>query len=275
MLPLKSFKFDEGLHEQAAGVAKDILNCPLAFSNESVNLARAYRDLLRRRGLPPKTWRCYPSIQLASGAYFDYLDPSNSPMLPIDIANSLSKIARSGGHSTGVLPYTVAQHCVLAAKAAPWGFKFEALMHDAPEFVTGDMMTPLKQLLPDFMNIEERITHAMNVRYCLPLEMSPEVKEVDIRMACTEKRDVMPPDAPGEGWDSLDGIEPYGFEVRPWPTHFARDRWLSYFVVFFTQHFDKLCQDASEQEVIDLTNHFSFIDIGAITKTMLHEKHHE
>jgi hypothetical protein len=135
------YQYDEALHAFAKRHAEYVANDSVVAGEYSRDLARAYLDLLEKRGLPPKL-KCYPSIQLATGEYFDFLNPDATPISPEAMAHSLSKVARCNGHTTGELSVSVAQHCVLSCRAAPSGFKFEALMHDAAECVTGDITTP-------------------------------------------------------------------------------------------------------------------------------------
>ncbi len=226
-------EFDPDLHDRARALADySIQSWP---EGQTAAMARAYLDLLNRRGLPTPL-KCYPSIQLISGSYFDFLNPEQSEILPEDIAHSLSKVARCGGHTLGDYSYSVAQHSVLVSKNAPVRFRFEALMHDAPEYVCGDTTTPLKQLLPDYQIIEDRVHRAIANKFYLPLHMSPEVKIVDVRMAATEKRDLMPKDAPGEGWEMLQGIEPYAGKVEVWSAPVARDIFLQAFYDLWPIH---------------------------------------
>lgn len=234
MIP-EAFQYDADLHTEAKRFASYLRDDSVVASEGQRDLARAYLDLLERRGLPP-TLKCYPSIQLASGAYFDFSDIANSPMNPEDIASALSKIARCNGHTLGDIGVPIAQHCVIGSRAAPKGYKFEVLMHDAPEFVMGDMTTPLKQLMPDFLRIEHEVEREMRRRYLLPHPMSKEAKAVDLRMAATEKRDVMPKDPPGDEWDTIKGIKPYDLIIEPWPAQVARDRWLAEFNLLWPEH---------------------------------------
>lgn len=224
-----SVEFDSKMHRDANFLAVIYETCMM--DPHLATIAKAYLDLRNRRGLPTPL-KCHPSIQLISGGYFDFTNPGAAHIFPEDIAHALSKIARCNGHTLGDHGYSVAQHCVLASRYAPEGFKFEALMHDAPEYVTGDMTTPFKQLLADFVGYEQRIEHAIARRFYLPPSMSPEVKVVDLRMAATEKRDLMPADAEGDGWEMLRGVEPYEEIIEAWPAPVAR--------VGFMVAFDKL-----------------------------------
>lgn len=229
--------FDPKLHDAAAKHAREVLARRMkGILPFEWMMARAYLDLVERRGLPIAL-RCYPSIQLISGEYFDFANPDKCKFKPYDIAHALSKVARCNGHTLGDDAYVVGQHCVHAHDQAPREFRFEALMHDAPEFVLGDITTPLKQLLPDFMAVEKRVEHAMARQFHLPFKMSPEVKLVDRRMAATEKRDLMPVDPPGESWESLEGIEPYdNLTVQVWSPRRARDEWHGRFHALWPSH---------------------------------------
>lgn len=233
------YSYNEGLHTHAKRIAE---NAP-----SDTILARAYLDLLEKRGLPPRL-KCLPTIQLATGEYFDFLNPDSTPISPEVMAHSLSKIARCNGHTLGELALPVAQHCVLAAREAPSGFKFEALMHDAAECVTGDITTPLKQLLGDFKRIEQNIEHSIRGQYLLPLDMSKEAKAVDLRLAATEKRDVMPADGKGEGWETIRGIKPYESPIDPWESSTAKTRWLEAFNILWPAH--KALKEAEARAVL-------------------------
>lgn len=203
-------------------------------------IAKAYLDLLARRGLPTPL-KCYPSIQLISGSYFDFNNPETSIILPEDIAHALAKTSRCNGHTLGDLIYSVCQHSVYACRKAPRGFRFEALMHDAAEYVVGDVTSPLKGMLPDFKVVETRVEHAIRSKFYLPLTMSPEVKLVDHRVAATEKRDLMPPDPPGECWESLAGAAPYDdLKIEVWDVATARSAWLEHFYQLWPEHRAKL-----------------------------------
>lgn len=238
------FEYDRILHNLARQTAKGIARyaaspngngeCGPTYSEEL--LGRAYLDLLERRGLPPDL-KCYPSIQLRSGVFYDFVEPWKTPIHPNDIASGLAKSCRCTGQ---ILPddvYTIAQHCCHAHDMAPSHLKFKALMHDAPESVLGDVATPLKQLLPDYKVIEERVSNAFADQFQLPHGFEDEVKDIDLRMAATEKRDIMPP---GE-WKMLEGIEPYNFHVTPvWSPKEAHDAWISRFTFAYAQHIETL-----------------------------------
>jgi hypothetical protein len=164
-------------------------------------------------------------IQTYSGATFDFENPETSPMLPIDIAHALALQNRFNGHTRE--PYSVAEHLVRSSYAVEPGHELAALLHDAPEFVTGDLVSPLKRLLPDFKTHEKRIERSLFRRFGVPEELSPEVKRVDLVMLATEKRDLMPDH--GDTWECLIGVEPLPDRIRPWEWRTAELSWLARF----------------------------------------------
>lgn len=230
------YEYDRELHETAKLLAEQ---CTIDGGSFVINtLAHAYLDLLERRGLPPSL-KCYPSIQLQSGVFYDFLDPDSTPIHPEDIASGLSKQTRCTGQTLGTEIYSIAQHCCHAHDMADRPRKFKALMHDAPESVLGDVATPLKQLLVDYKVVEARVTAAFARQHSLPEDFEDHVKDIDLRMAATEKRDIMPE---GE-WAMLRGIEPYHFKVVPWSPAKARAEWLARFLMAFEDHLEGLAEE--------------------------------
>ena len=177
----------------------------------------------------PAKLKIHPSIQLASGGYFDFLEPHTTPLSIQDIAAALSKMCRYTGHlAIGENEiYTVAQHSVLASENCGEDCDpFEALMHDATESVINDMASPLKQLLPCYKEVEARVESALADYYGLPHEMSKPCKRMDIRMLATEKRDLMPKDEDGTVWAMIKDVEPLPFRIECWGPMESRRRFL-------------------------------------------------
>jgi len=133
------------------------------------------------------------TIRLRSGRYFDLADPKPDQFTLADIAGALSKICRFGGQ-VGKF-YSVAQHSVLCADQAmldglPLSVRRAALMHDAAEAFTGDIVKPLKVMLPEFAEIERRVEYVVNLKYGLltgPYDWD-RVKEIDRAMLMAERR---------------------------------------------------------------------------------------
>jgi hypothetical protein len=170
-----------------------------------------------------------PSIQLASGVYFNFLEPRTTPLEIADMAAGLSRICRY----TGQLAideddiYSVAQHSVLASENCEADCDpYEALLHDRAESVMNDMASPLKQLLLDYKEIEDRVEEATGVYYDVPHPMSDACKRIDLRMLATEKRDLMPTNVGDEKWVLIADITPLPFTLEPWRPSEARHRFL-------------------------------------------------
>jgi len=123
-------------------------------------------------------------IRTYNNLVFDYknIDPLEISIL--DIAKALSHIPRWLGHTKTF--YSVAQHCCWCYDNTK-GDKLEALMHDAPEAYTGDCPTPLKQMLPDFMAIEDKISKVIADKYGFQYPYTEQTKDVDKRALLLER----------------------------------------------------------------------------------------
>lgn len=116
---------------------------------------------------------------MLSGRRLDLLDPSPVDVEIEDIAHGLARVARWNGQTKGELPFTVAQHSLLVvdfceALRPDWPAKWRlaALVHDAPEFVIGDMISPFKSALGEgYKSIERRLQAAIHLRFGLPAEL--------------------------------------------------------------------------------------------------------
>ncbi|MEO0957649.1 MAG: HD family hydrolase [Pseudomonadota bacterium] len=127
---------------------------------------------------------------MLSGRRLDLLDPSPLDVEIEDIAHGLSRVARWNGQTEGEHPYSVAQHSLLveelmglAQPQATAGERLGALLHDAPEYVIGDMISPFKAALGlDYRAFEARLAAAVHIRFGLPAEL-PEALEARIKRA--------------------------------------------------------------------------------------------
>jgi hypothetical protein len=165
------------------------------------------------------------TIVLRSGGYFDFLNPDPGSIHPEDIAWGLAYTCRFGGQSLRY--YSVAQHCVLASYAIQPPHEFEALMHDAAEAYIGDVVGPLKQLLPDYKAVEHRVEAAIAKRFRMTLPLPPEVKYVDLCLLRTEQRDLTA--GSGDDWNGLDQYPLLPIVIEPWAPEMAAQMWLSRF----------------------------------------------
>lgn len=146
-------------------------------------------------------------IETYTAKRFDFANLDANDISILDIAHALSNICRFTGHCRDF--YSVAEHCVIMSKMGHWTSdvqKFEALMHDAHEAYIGDMSAPLKYVSPEFKAFEKRVETVVRRRFGLPEQLSPEIKNADIRMLAMEAKDVM--HGNWRAWESINGVIP-------------------------------------------------------------------
>src|SRR5947207_5941078 len=128
---------------------------------------------------PPRAWQ-----RMLSGRRLDLLDPSPLDIEIEDIAHGLARVARWNGQTIGAHIFSVAQHTLLvdaiARRSAPNDIdrrlRLAVLLHDAPEYVIGDMITPFKAVIGDsYKSVEARLLAAIHVRFGLPTTLSREL----------------------------------------------------------------------------------------------------
>jgi 5'-deoxynucleotidase YfbR-like HD superfamily hydrolase len=116
--------------------------------------------------------------RMLSGRRLDLIDPSPVDVEIADIAHGLARVARWNGQTRGPEIFSVAQHSLLvealfaaSAPASPPKARLAALLHDAPEYVIGDMISPFKAAIGgDYKRIEERLKRAIHIRFGLAAE---------------------------------------------------------------------------------------------------------
>jgi uncharacterized protein len=122
---------------------------------------------------------------MLSGRRLDLLDPAPLDIEIEDIAHGLAFVARWNGQTRGDWPYSVAEHSLLVEaiysrlnpQALP-RWKLAALLHDAPEYVIGDMISPVKSAVgPGYGEMDERLTAAVHLRFGLPAVLPAPVKK--------------------------------------------------------------------------------------------------
>jgi len=119
----------------------------------------------------PRAWQ-----RMLSGRRLDLLDPTPVDIEIEDIAHGLAFVARWNGQTRGDWPYSVAEHSLLVEEifardnpgiAAKW--RLAAVLHDAPEYVIGDMISPVKAAVgPGYGELDLRLTAAVHLRFGLP-----------------------------------------------------------------------------------------------------------
>lgn len=129
--------------------------------------------------------------RMLSGRRLDLLDPSPLDIEIEDIAHGLARVARWNGQTTGEHALSVAQHALVVEDIAgtlaggwPNCWRLAALLHDAPEYVVGDLISPFKAAIGlDYKAFENRLLSAIHRRFSLPAELpahiSAAIKDAD------------------------------------------------------------------------------------------------
>ena len=129
----------------------------------------------------PRAWQ-----RMLSGRRLDLLDPTPIDIEIADIAHGLAFVARWNGQTSGDWPYSVAEHSLLVealfrriSPNAPPKWILAALLHDAPEYVIGDMISPVKAAVgPGYGALDDRLAAAVHLRFGLPAAIPKSVKQV-------------------------------------------------------------------------------------------------
>ncbi len=128
---------------------------------------------------PARAWQ-----KMLSGRHLDLLDPTPVDIEIEDIAHGLSFVARWNGQTIGDYAYSVAEHSLLVeqlySRMTPkpdpkW--QLAALLHDAPEYVIGDMISPVKNAVgPGYNDLDKRLMAAIHIRFGLPAMIPQHIK---------------------------------------------------------------------------------------------------
>ena len=145
-----------------------------------------------------------------------------------DIAHALSLTCRFGGFTD--YHYSVGQHsCYMAEElfreTGDAALALDGLMHDAEEYVMGDMKTPLKNLMPEFRAMSAKVDAAIRHefhQFGVPLEIQPLTKEYDTRILLDEKYALLPSDGPA--WEFEKTQKPLGIVIQKWSPGMAEAR---------------------------------------------------
>ena len=121
---------------------------------------------------------------MLSGRRLDLLDPSPLDIEIEDIAHGLARVARWNGQTSGAHIFSVAQHCLLVEALArarvprlDAKHRLAVLLHDAPEYVIGDMISPFKAVIGDaYKATERRLLTAIHLRFGLPAKTAPTIE---------------------------------------------------------------------------------------------------
>ncbi len=189
--------------------------------------------------------------RMLSGRRLDLLDPSPLDIEMEDIAHGLARVARWNGQTSSTHIFSVAQHCLLVEALArarvprlDRSRRLAVLLHDAPEYVIGDMISPFKAVIGDaYKAVERRILTAIHLRFGLPAQSSPEtealIKAADRQAAYLEATRLA-------GFDAAEARRFFGRPpvfsaalerdyLKPWPVETAQAR--------FHERFKKLISE--------------------------------
>ena len=128
---------------------------------------------------PVRAWQ-----RMLSGRRLDLLDPTPMDIEIEDIAHGLAFVARWNGQTVGDFAYSVAEHSLLVERlyaridpSAPEKWRLAALLHDAPEYVIGDMISPVKAAVgTGYEELDQRLTAAIHFRFGLPAQLPKPIK---------------------------------------------------------------------------------------------------
>jgi 5'-deoxynucleotidase YfbR-like HD superfamily hydrolase len=123
--------------------------------------------------------------RMLSGRRLDLLDPSPLDIEIEDIAHGLARVARWNGQTKGAHIFSVAQHSILTELIAhqrvslDQSHRLAVLLHDAPEYVIGDMISPFKAVIGNaYKAVETRLLSAIHLRFGLPATLPPSLSDL-------------------------------------------------------------------------------------------------
>lgn len=193
---------------------------------------------------PVRAWQ-----RMLSGRRLDLLDPSPLDIEISDIAHGLARVARWNGQTRGDHAYSVAQHSLLVEQIfreqnpdASLQHQLLALLHDAPEYVIGDMISPFKAVMGGaYKQIEARLETAIHLRFSLPATvpaiLKKAIKKADIVSAYFEATELA-------GFSASEAAEFFGrprgfhaghFDLSPRPTAEIEQAFINRFNTLETQ----------------------------------------
>lgn len=188
----------------------------------------------------PRAWQ-----RMLSGRRLDLIDPSPLDVEIEDIAHGLARVARWNGQTTGPHAFSVAQHTLLVESIVQVMVpdldaegRLAVMLHDAPEYVIGDMITPFKALLgAEYREIEARLLAAIHRRFGLRTPVTARLKariKAGDRAAAYYEATLLAGFGEAEAakfFGRPRGIDPTGLDIDPaWPAAVAERRFLKRFL---------------------------------------------
>jgi 5'-deoxynucleotidase YfbR-like HD superfamily hydrolase len=194
------------------------------------------RSKALRAKAAPRAWQ-----RMLSGRRLDLLDPAAIDIEIDDIALGLSRVARWNGQTIGEYGFSVAQHCLvvddicvhLEPALAPV-HRLMALLHDAPEYVIGDMISPFKAALGfDYRRFEKHLEQSIFIRFGLPALMPAAIKKLikQADHACAYFEAIQLAGFNDEEARQYFGTPPAGFDLKitPQSDRYAREAFIERF----------------------------------------------
>ncbi|MDB5461587.1 MAG: family hydrolase [Caulobacteraceae bacterium] len=190
----------------------------------------------------PRAWQ-----RMLSGRRLDLLDPSPMDIEIGDIAHGLARVARWNGQTVGENGFSVAQHSLVVEEISVHlepqldvRWRLAALLHDAAEYVIGDMISPFKAALGiDYRVFEDRLEGAIHIRFGLPPKTPAHVKALIKKAdrACAFFEAVQLAGFERAESVALFGLPPRGYEltIEPWPPSVAQARYVQKFEQLMAQ----------------------------------------
>lgn len=167
-------------------------------------------------------------LQTIDGRAFFVLDPESDDVDIDVIAHALSLQCRFNGHVSRF--YSVAEHSCLVSEileswSEPHEIQLVGLLHDASEAYLGDVIRPVKAVLPRYRELEKRVEQAIATRFDLPFPWPSAIKSADLMALAIEKRDLLKPSP--RPWASLPSIPSSAtWHAHGWCWEKARDMFL-------------------------------------------------
>jgi len=178
---------------------------------------------------------------MLSGRRLDLLDPSPMDIEIGDIAHGLARVARWNGQTVGEHGFSVAQHSLVVEEIAlhleprlDVRWRLAALLHDAPEYVIGDMISPFKAALGiDYRIFEDKLESAIHIRFGLPPKTPANIKTLIKKAdrACAFFEAIQLAGFEHGESAALFGLPPRGYDLKiePWAPSVAQAEYVRKF----------------------------------------------
>lgn len=183
----------------------------------------------------------------ATGKVFYPFAPGQSPIFLEDIVRNLARSPRYNGGIKWPSHYSVAEHSVLLARYVLETYPkrpmlaLQALMHDAAEAYIGDMIRPIKEVMPLFSELDDQITEAIFENFGIDYPFDPIIKQIDTRILLDEEAQVL---EPGDRPFNYPGATPLGIKCHCWEAEAAYKEFFLTWIAIWQQIQDRSFRQA-------------------------------